>query len=128
MPIVYQHRRLDTNEVFYVGIGNTINRAYSKRSRNKYWKHIIDKTDYIVEIVLEDITWEEACQKETELIKQYGRKDLNEGSLVNMTDGGDGSLNLIPTVETRNKMSISQKKVERKPLSEEVKNKKIRII
>ena len=32
-----------------------------------------------------------ACEGEKKWIKHYGRKDLNEGSLVNMTDGGDGA-------------------------------------
>lgn len=38
MAVVYQHRRKDTNEIFYIGMGRDINRAYSKHSRNKYYK------------------------------------------------------------------------------------------
>ena len=33
MAIVYQHRREDTNEVFYIGIGETLKRAYQKKAR-----------------------------------------------------------------------------------------------
>lgn len=36
MAIVYTHRRNDTNDVFYVGIGKTKRRPYSYRNRNKY--------------------------------------------------------------------------------------------
>lgn len=107
MAVVYQHIRLDTNEVFYVGIGKTVKRAYSKDRRNSHWKNIVKNTEYIVQIVLEDITWEEACQKEIELIKQYGRKDLNEGTLVNMTDGGEsGFMNF--NEESLNKMRLAK--------------------
>jgi hypothetical protein len=89
MAIVYRHIRLDKNEPFYIGIGNNENRAFTKKSRNKYWKHVISITEYEVEILFDDLTWEKACEKEIELIQLYGRKDLGLGCLVNMTDGGD---------------------------------------
>jgi hypothetical protein len=96
MAYVYQHIRLDTNEVFYVGISrdSNYNRAYSFKNRNKYWNNIVKKYGYKVEIVFNNILKEEAIEKEKELIKFYGRKDLNEGILANMTDGGEGSQNL----------------------------------
>ena len=99
MAIVYRHIRLDKNEPFYIGIGKTERRATQKRGdrRNQYWRNIILKTEYDVEILFDDLTWEEACEKEIELIKLYGRKDLGTGTLVNMTDGGDGAVNRIST-------------------------------
>ena len=110
MAIVYQHIRLDTNEVFYIGIGKTEKRAYNKTNhRNNYWKNIINKTEYNVEILFNDLTWKEACQIEQYLIKYYGRKNLKTGMLVNMTDGGDGCIGQVVSLETRKKMSISQK-------------------
>jgi hypothetical protein len=99
---VYLHIRKDKNEVFYVGIGNE-KRPYSKFGRSKYWSNIINKTDYEVKIIESNKTWEEASKIEIDLIKQYGRKDLNLGSLVNLTDGGDGSPNTIVSEETRQK-------------------------
>ena len=91
MAYLYRHIRLDKQEVFYVGIGSDekYERAYSKDSRTQYWRSI-SKLGYEVEIVLDDLTWEEACEKEIEFIRLYGRDDLKEGSLVNMTNGGDG--------------------------------------
>lgn len=93
MAIVYRHRRLDTNEIFYVGIGKTEKRAYVKHQRNIIWHRITNKTDYKVEIMCQDLLWEEACDIEKYLIKYYGRRDLGLGTLVNLTDGGDGQLN-----------------------------------
>lgn len=109
MPYVYSHTRLDTNEVFYIGIGNNKYRATAKTCRNKYWKNIINKTDYSVTILYENITWENAKELEISLIKLYGRKDLNKGSLVNMTDGGEGVLGIKHTEETIFKMKKSAK-------------------
>jgi len=91
MAIVYRHIRLDINEVFYIGIGKSYKRAYSTKNRNKYWKNITNAIDYRVDILFDDLTWNEACEKEKEFISLYGRKDLKTGTLVNMTDGGEGA-------------------------------------
>ena len=108
MAYVYQHIRNDTNEIFYIGIGSDTEgkykRAYTKDSRNNpHWNRIVNKVGYRVEILIDGISWEEACKEEIRLIKHYGRRDLNEGTLVNMTDGGEGNLN--PSIETRLKIS-----------------------
>jgi hypothetical protein len=107
MAVVYQHRRLDTNEIFYIGIGKTICRSKSKKNRNEYWHHIVEKHGYDVEILHTGISWEEACQLEMTYIKKYGRKDLGLGLLVNLTDGGEGMKNFSDI--TLKKMSDAQK-------------------
>lgn len=109
MAIVYRHIRLDKNEPFYIGIGKNSTRSTKKTSRNPYWKNIVSKTEYKIEILFDDLTWEEACEKEKEFIKLYGRKDLRLGTLVNMTDGGDGNNNIIYTEEHRKKLSENLK-------------------
>lgn len=123
MAYVYQHIRLDTNEVFYVGVGKEDKRAHDKRGRNKHWHHIVNKVGYSIEIIAEGITWEEACQKEKELIEYYGRKDLGLGPLVNMTDGGEG----VPGIKRspfskEHKQKMANAKIGKK-LSEEHKQK-----
>jgi hypothetical protein len=105
LTYLYRHIRLDTNQPFYIGIGIN-NRAWTVKSRNLLWKRIVNKTEYRVEILLEDLTWEEACVKEREFIALYGRKDLGSGPLVNLTDGGEGILGFIQRDET--KLRISQ--------------------
>ena len=107
MSIVYRHRRLDTFEVFYIGIGKTEKRAYSKKNRNKWWKNIILKTEYSVEIIIEDVSWKEAQEVEVLLISEYGRRDLGLGNLVNLTNGGEGTQGIIVSDKTKQNMSIS---------------------
>jgi len=105
MAYVYQHIRLDTNEIFYIGISKetNYNRAYSKKFRNNHWHYLTEKYEYKVEILFDNLTIEEAIKKEQELIKFYGRRDLGLGQLVNMTDAGDGQINM--SEETKQKLS-----------------------
>lgn len=77
-------------------------------------------TKYEIEILMDGITFDEAKLKEIEFIKLYGRIDLGNGTLANLTDGGDGLINRIFTPEHRRKLSLSQ--IGRK-LSEEQKDK-----
>jgi hypothetical protein len=93
MAYLYRHIRLDKNQPFYIGIGsnNNYDRAYNKHHRNQYWKRIINKTKYKVDILFDNISWEEACEKEKEFISLYGRVDIGTGILCNMTNGGEGT-------------------------------------
>lgn len=119
--VVYRHRRLDTNEIFYIGMGY-LKRAYSKDTckRNKIWNRIINKTEYKVEILTENLSWEDACELEEFLIQLYGRIDLKTGYLSNLTNGGDGSKGCSPSKETREKIGNFHRN---KIVSEESKNK-----
>ena len=109
MAIVYQHIRLDTNTVFYIGIGSQKKRAYSNCKRSKYWHSIVNKAGYAVELLHENIEWDKACEIEQLLIRLYGRKDLGLGQLVNMTNGGDGRFGAVISEITKKKMSDSRK-------------------
>ena len=118
--IVYRHRRLDNYEVFYVGIASTLYRPYNKTSRNKFWKNIVSKTNYNVEIIATVEDWKTACELEEFLIQEYGRRDLKTGTLVNMTDGGEGAPGTIISEETKLKLRNKNKG---KKLTEEHKKK-----
>jgi hypothetical protein len=119
MAIVYRHRRLDDNSIFYIGIGVDEKRAFQLRSRNQLWKNIVLKTDYKVEIIAENIDYDKAKELEIFLISIYGRRDLKNGILCNMTGGGDGNTNMSD--ELKNKISNSLKGIKQ---SEETKLKR----
>ena len=119
MAYLYRHIRLDKNEPFYIGIGKSeseYNRAYFKSSRNTYWKNIVNKTEYRVEILLDDLSWEEACEKEKEFIKLYV-KNTQGGLLCNIADGGNGGY-LGKEINLKRKKSLMSH-----PVSEKTKEK-----
>jgi hypothetical protein len=106
MAVVYAHYKKTNNEIFYIGIGDNISRAY-EWGRNKHWCNIVKKYDYEIEILIENITWELACEYEMYLIRFYGRHDKKLGPLVNLTDGGDGVLGLRHTEEYKERLKTS---------------------
>jgi hypothetical protein len=108
MGVVYQHRRNDTNEIFYVGIGRNNKRPHSKSRRNIIWKNIVNKHGYTVEILHEDLSFDECKEIERELISIHGRKDLGTGILCNLTDGGDGVVGYIHSDVSKRNMSESK--------------------
>jgi hypothetical protein len=105
--IVYRHIRHDKNEPFYIGIGSERRSKDSGTRRSTIWNNITAKSSYDIEILFEDLTWEEACLKEKEFILIYGRKDKKTGSLCNMTDGGDGAPGQIHSEETKFKRGLA---------------------
>jgi len=114
---IYLHKRLDNNEIFYVGrakiyTGKTAlkypnsnipyRRAYDKNNRNKEWYQVIGQVDYCVIILFKGINLKKACELESNLIGFHGRLDLNTGTLTNKTDGGETESNRIrATVKIR---------------------------
>lgn len=88
---IYFHRNPITKEIFYVGLGLD-RRAWDKgRGRNKHWINYVKKHgNPIVEIVHNDLTLEQAADKEQQYIKLYGRAGYEEnGILVNKSEGGE---------------------------------------
>ena len=123
---VYRHRRLDTFEIFYIGISKVKSRCRNRSTRNKIWKDIINKTKYSVEIIQENLSHSDACELEIFLVQSYGRINLNTGTLSNLTDGGEGGLS--PSKERREELSKQSKeriwtKESRKKLSDSRLNK-----
>jgi hypothetical protein len=86
--VVYLHRKATNGEVFYVGMGN-LNRPKSKE-RSIVWHRTVNKYGYTIEVIRRGLTKEDACSIEIDLIELIGRRDLGKGTLVNLTDGGDG--------------------------------------
>ena len=101
MAYVYKHIRLDNNEIFYIGIAKMYRRLNEKRHRSNFWHNIVKNYGYKSEIIIDNISWEHACYTEKYLIKFYGRRDLGLGSLVNLTDGGDGMRNISKEIQIK---------------------------
>lgn len=113
MYYIYRHIRHDTNDVFYIGKGTICydykdplllyRRAYEKRGRNSHWQNITNVTPYSVEIMYESKDESLILEKEKEFIALYGRRSLGNGSLVNLTDGGEGMSGISHSEDTLNK-------------------------
>lgn len=107
---VYQHRKADTGDVFYVGKGTVrkrrksvdYERANCRHGRSDWWHRVVRKHGVIVEIVASFRSDEYSQQFERALIAEYGRH-----SLVNLTDGGDGHAGIVYSSETLAKRSES---------------------
>lgn len=107
------------HEPFYVGKGKTKSRRdvkhlwEAKRTEGRCTNHRInrirgilqDGLEPLIVRLFEDLTHEEACSKEINLIASIGRQDLGKGPLLNLTDGGEGSVGRIYSKQTRDKIS-----------------------
>jgi CRISPR/Cas system-associated protein Cas5 (RAMP superfamily) len=81
---VYLHIRKTNGEPFYVGKGKN-KRAFSTKKRNDWWNRIVNKHDYDILFLEENLTEAEAFEKEVYWIKRIGLENL-----CNITTGGSG--------------------------------------
>ena len=108
---------------FYIGKGKKSrinhhlqpNNLSKNTIKNNIIKSIIKETDELPlhYKIFENITFEDSIEIEMDIIKHFGRINLNNGILSNMTDGGEGFRNMIVTDATKINMSISAKKCDR---------------
>lgn len=108
---VYLHRRLTDNSVFYVGKGKG-KRAWVSKSRNQHWQNVVNKHGgFLVEIIKENLTEQEAFDLEAETVKSIGIDNL-----TNQTLGGISTTGLTHSDETRKLQSeIAKRKIEQDP-------------
>ena len=120
MAYVYRHIRLDTEQPIYIGIGSDASyiRAASIKYRNKHWVNVYNKHGMRMEILVDELTRDQACEKEKEFIKLYGRLNNKTGILVNMTDGGEGAFGTVFTQEQRDAISKRIKGIKHPPRSD----------
>ena len=120
---VYQHRKTDTNEIFYVGKGIN-SRANDKNKRSDFWKNVEAKHGRTIEYLIKNISEEFAFLIEIETINAYRHRGIK---LVNLTNGGEGTSGYKYSKESKLKMSVAKqgKTSPRKnvKLSDETKNK-----
>lgn len=110
MAYVYAHKKLSDSSLFYIGISNDINykRAKSINGRSKLWRKIVNKHGFSFYILHDNISFNEAKDLERFYVNKYGRIDLKNGCLCNMTDGGEGKVGYITSEDTRRLMSQSK--------------------
>ena len=99
---VYLHRRATDGSVFYVGKGCK-QRAWWEFGRSEYWNRIKNKHGFVVEILKDEMSENDAHMLEIETIKTIGRENL-----CNHTDGGEGMYGWHASIETRKKFSLSR--------------------
>jgi hypothetical protein len=105
---VYEHLRLDTGAVFYVGKGTGKRcTVKSHHHRNEFWQRTERKAGgFCVRMVASDLDEELAFLIEQERISQLRAIGIK---ICNMTDGGDGVSGLIRTPEWRRKIGDKHK-------------------
>lgn len=101
---VYAHKRKDTGEVFYIGMGKP-SRPTSFSGRSSEWLAIVKNFGYSIELLATDLTYSEAIAKEIELIALYRKNSPN--TLVNKTAGGQGHYGFKASEETKEKLRVS---------------------
>lgn len=95
-------------EPFYIGKGHGERKRHCKWDGNhsKFLSNKINKIEetgkaVIIFIVKNELEEKEAFELEISLIKDIGRRDKKLGSLVNLTDGGEGTGGFMLTKEQR---------------------------
>jgi hypothetical protein len=107
---IYCYFRL-TGEPCYIGKGRGVRwKDHLTKAHNIHLRRIIAKAGGEIPHVklCTGLNGEQALQYEIAWITAIGRG--TKGPLVNMTDGGDGSLGCIPSSESRAKMSLSNRR------------------
>jgi len=139
-PGIYNYNDLSFNfEPFYIGKGKN-NRDKNHLNLIKNWKRgtnsFYDKLNKLITLkinpiiikILEGLDEKESLIEEVKFIELIGRKDLGEGPLLNMTNGGIGgdtysNLTEEQKLERGNKQRISMIGKNKKPMSQETKDK-----
>lgn len=105
---VYEHLRLDTGAIFYVGKGTGKRcTVRSRHHRNEFWQRTERKAGgFCVRTVAMNLDEELAFLVEQERISQLRMSGV---MLCNMTDGGDGASGWIKTKEWRAKVGAAHR-------------------
>ena len=89
----------DTGLFYYVGKGKDLRAWKPHRRANN--SNILPKDNSKILILAHRLNENEAYLLESKLIKQYGRRDLETGTLLNLSDGGPGPAARVWTDEQR---------------------------
>ena len=109
---VYEDRK-PCGEPFYVGKGN--HNRIANPHRNRIHTNICRKYPDWRRVVVFAGTEQECFAEEVRLIALYGRRNTGTGSLVNLTDGGEGAAGMVHTDDAKKRVSISTKAAHARP-------------
>jgi hypothetical protein len=101
MYYTYGHYKADSKELFYIGKGKG-KRSHEKDSRSSYWRNIVNKHGFTVEIFAEWESEKDAFIHEKFLIDCF--RDLTD--LCNLTEGGDGCSGYVWSEEQKAKLKL----------------------
>lgn len=135
MFYVYQYLHPQTRVPFYIGKGHGdrsqfhLHASNNEVHRNKLLQNTIKKvqrdgSDPLIEILQEFEDEDKAYDEEERLIKLYGRRRYEGGSLCNLTLGGRGPLGLRHTEEAKQKMRKPKSDEARRRMSESKRGKR----
>lgn len=111
---------LKNYEPFYIGFGkNNRMKDHLKKSsdKNRHKFYTIQKirretgNDPTIRIFQSNLTSNEAIEIERGLIWAFGRADLGQGPLTNLTAGGEGTTNLTQESAVKKKNSLTGRKL-----------------
>ena len=118
---VYGHYTQDTGVLFYIGVGTILcksqketqrySRAYHFSNRNKYWNNVKQKHGVVVKILSHFNSKEASLKEESLLVEKFGRRIMNQGTLVNISSGGEiGPIGRPVIISEKQKQLMSERR------------------
>ena len=104
---IYQHRRADNGQIFYVGKASNPYRKVKTQNRNSSWHKIVNEAGgFIAEEVVVNVDEDLSLFAEQEYIDKLKRIGI---PICNLTTGGQGRSGWNPSEETRKIWSEQRK-------------------
>jgi len=103
-----------SNERIYIGKGKgkRFKQHLSRKDKHPFTQRLqkmaSENVEPIIEFLCRDVDEEFSLFVEQEAISLYGRKDLKKGSLLNLTDGGEGTSGRVQSEESKKKRSVAR--------------------